>query len=314
MPGGSAPSSWVLKTGGRRAINKVVAIGFRPEEREPALVVKMARLPDAEDALRSEAANLAALHSASPRGIHGAPRLLGASSTGEPVAVGESFESGVPLMTELGAGNHRPFALGVTDWLIELARTTSTPVPDWRTRLIQTPLEDFGRRYGDVVERAALEATRARLLALEELPGAFEQRDCSPWNILRGADGALVVMDWESAEPRGLPLLDLVYYLTFSSLAVHDALDHGTERAYRASRDPSTALGRIAGECEHRYLTALGLDSRCLHPLRLLAWIVHARGEYDRLASDGGDRPAPRALGGATFARLWREELTVGDT
>jgi hypothetical protein len=312
-PGLSAPSSWMLKTGGRRAINKVVALGFREGEREPAIVVKVARLRDAEDALGSEMTNLRALHSACPGGVDGAPRLLKGSKAGDSVAVAESFEGGIPLMADLRPETHRSFALAVTDWLVDLARATRTPVPDWRTRLVEEPLVAFAQRYGAVIENGALKETRDRLSLLRGVAGAFEQRDCAPWNILRRADGGIVVLDWESAEPRGLPVLDLVYYLTFSSLALEGAIERESEKAYRASRDRSTFLGDVAAESEARYLTALGLEARCLDSFRLLTWIVHARGEYDRIASDCGGPPSASALHGAMFLRLWRAELECGD-
>jgi hypothetical protein len=139
-----------------------------------------------------------------------------------------------------------------------------------------------------------MQATRAILATLGDLPLVCEQRDCSPWNVLLDSAGELVILDWESAEPRGLPLLDLVYFLTYLMFFLDGAMESQRfTESYRAMLDPTTFTGRIVAECQLRYLTCVGLDSSVLRPLRLLTWLIHLRGH-------------PREL----FVRLWEEELS----
>src|SRR5436190_718658 len=95
--------------------------------------------------------------------------------------------------------------------------------------------------------------TRARLAALGDLPLVCEQRDFSPWNVLIAADGALVVLDWESAETEGLPGMDLIYFLAYLAFFLDGAMESGRFReSYRAALDPATFTGAVQAECLRR--------------------------------------------------------------
>jgi hypothetical protein len=309
-PGEPLPSAWALRTGGGRSISKVVALGFAAAA-EPVLVVKTARVATARRALANEATILQRLDAIAPR-VDGVPRVLGVSSAPGLLGVGQSYEPGELLMSRLRPGTHRRLATAVTDWLIGLASTTRVRVARHLGRIVDQSLSAFGERYAGVVDPSELEETRRRLSRVSELPEVLEQRDCSPWNIMERPDGRLVVLDWESAEARGLPCLDLVYYLTFAGLALQSNVVSPSVAAYRTGRDASSAIGRVAAECERRYLTALDLPHECLHPLRLLAWTIHARSEASRIRADAGGRESLHALADAVFVRLWRAELEIG--
>jgi hypothetical protein len=265
----------------------------------------------ARRALANEAAILQRLGAIVPP-VDGVPRVLGVSSAPGLLGVGQSYEPGDLLMSRLEPGTHRRLATAVTDWLVGLASTTRITVAGHLERVVDRSLSAFGERYSGVVDPAEVEETRRRLLRIPELPEVVEQRDCSPWNVMTRADGRLVVLDWESAEAQGLPCLDLVYYLTLAGLTLQSSVVSPSAAAYRAGRDGASAIGRVAMDCERRYLSALGLPHECLHPLRLLAWTIHARSEASRIRADAGGRERPRALADAVFVRLWRAELEIG--
>ncbi len=301
--------AWLLLTGGRRSLNKPVALVFGDTERRPGLAVKMTRVPEAAPGLAHEAAVLRAL--AGGGGLPGVPRVLFDVQHGDQVAVGETALSGVPLWTRLRRANYRQLALQVTDWSIRLAhRSLALPQPDWRERLVQPVLDRFTAQFGSVVAPADLDETRRRLAVLDSVPLVCEQRDFSPWNVLVGPDGGLVVLDWESTELEGLPALDLLYCLSYLAFYLEGAMASGqTQAAYEASLSPTTFTGAVRVECLTRYCQALGLDPAALAPLRLLVWLLHAASEYQRLVSDAGGPPSRAALRGSLFRRLWQAEL-----
>jgi hypothetical protein len=141
----------------------------------------------------------------------------------------------------------------------------------------------------------------------------FEHRDCSPWNIVVTASGAPGLLDWESAEPDGLPVLDLVYFLTTSAFVLDGALDNGTTReSYVRLLDSGTATGRVAAECLASYCRELGLDPAVLSPLRLLTWIVHSRSDFRHMQMDTGAMPSEGSLRTSVFLGLVEEELRKG--
>jgi aminoglycoside phosphotransferase (APT) family kinase protein len=134
---------------------------------------------------------------------------------------------------------------------------------------------------------------------LGDLPLVCEHRDFSPWNVMVGSTGELGALDWEGAEPHGLPLIDLLYFL--ACLAFHAERSFEPERqhaSYRASLDESTPTGRVRRECLMRYCDRTGLDLEELLPLRQLVWLIHAAGA-----------PGSDVLRRSLFKSLWEEEV-----
>jgi hypothetical protein len=286
---------WMLLTGGAKPTNKVVGLVFAESDRSPRLIAKLARVAESTAALDDEAANLRAVQALQPDRVRGVPQVLFLQQWAGQSVLGETALIGQPLYTMLRRDTCRDLALKVTEWLAALAEpTTACSRSEWWERLIETTVSEFEQNFDGVIDPARVQATRAILATLDDLPLVCEQRDCSPWNVLIANDGELVILDWESAEPRGLPLLDLVYFLTYLIFFLDGAMESQRfTESYRAALDPATFTGRIVAECQQRYLARVGLDPRVLRPLRLLTWLIHLR-EHRR----------------ALFVRLWEEELS----
>jgi hypothetical protein len=305
--------SQMLMTGGRRAINKVVSIIFAEPQLEPILAAKMPRVPDSGLALAKEASHLESVQSFNSA-LKGIPKLLFKGDIGGAFTIGLSAFVGVPMFARLARSRYRPFAIQATDWLIALAgKPRPCPRPFWWARLVEPILTEFDRSYGRVAGRTAWQKAEHIIRDLPALPLVYEQRDFSPWNILLARSGELAVLDWESAEPEGLPGLDLIYFLTYLAFFLDGAADEASySRSYRTSIDRTTFTGSINAECLDRYTSALGLSMRSLHPLRLLTWMVHSRSEYKHLVADTDSEPSREALDHSLFLNLWRQELASG--
>lgn len=311
---GPAPQrlDWMLLTGGAKAINKVVGLVFAESEQRPRLIVKLARVNEASAALEQEAANLQAVQGLRPGQVSGVPQILFSYPWAGQTIIGESAHTGQPLYTMLRRDTFRDLALQVTEWLANLA--DSAPAgsrSDWWNRLVEPACRAFEQNNGQWVDPSRLQATRLTLATLGDLPLVCEQRDCSPWNIFISDDGQLVILDWEAAEPRGLPVLDLVYFLTYWVFFLEGAMDSQRFReAYRESLDPDTFTGGVVAECQQRYLDRLGLSQNVLLPLRLLTWLVHSQSAHKRSAAEDDGRPDSPGSRRSLFASLWEEELT----
>jgi aminoglycoside phosphotransferase (APT) family kinase protein len=305
-----ADLAWLLLTGGGSSINKVAAFGFAPGDGEPRLVVKLARVARSERALKHEAAALRALHASRPGGVAGAPRPLALTSARGTTALGETLIAGTPLYTQLSRDTYEDLAWRGTRWLVGLATgSRAIDAADWRERLVEAPLDRFERTFGPVLDRGRFDRTRAALERLPSLALIPEQRDFSPWNVLLTPDGRLGVLDWESAESKGLPLLDLVYFLAHLSV-FRDAAPVGSQRSsYDGSLDPSTTTGRVTRACTDYYLAEVGIPPEAEYPLRLLTWIIHTRSEYDAMQGEGSEAPGPSALRRSTFLGFWEASV-----
>jgi SAM-dependent methyltransferase len=302
----------LLLTGGLHAVNRAVTLVFAGDEAEPRLAVKQARVPAAAGSLAHEAAVLDALHAAGRIPPAGAPRTLFLRDGPAP-ALGQSIARGAPIWLVLRRDNYARLAAQVTEWQVQLLQGgPPAPPAAWWDRLAAPHLGWFGAWYGEIAGAGQLRRAEALLRQLGSLPLACEHRDFAPGNVWLDGD-RIVVIDWECAELAGLPALDLIYFLTFLTLAVegvhvHGEIDMRRARAvYRDAFDAATPNGAVVAGCLHRYCAAAGIDPAALRPLRLLTWLMQAH--LRRHAAAAQARTPAEAWGRSLFAQLWEEEL-----
>lgn len=306
-----ASGAQLLLTGGGRSINKVVGLPFTDGAEAPRAIVKFSRVPAADEALEREGAVLRSLERDRPA-LAGVPRLLAEGRRAGRRALAESAVFGRPLIAELTPQGFAGLATPVANWLTGLVETGAPrPREEWWQCLAGEPLDDFERNFGAVAAETAARARR-RLEGLGDLPEACEHRDCSPWNVVLGEDGAPGLLDWESAETRGLPGLDLTYFLANCAFILDRALDSGrTRESYERLLDPATPYGAVAAACAAGYCERLGIGAETYARLRLLCWIVHSRSDHRHLTMAAAGDPSPEALRGSAFLGLAEAELAL---
>jgi Phosphotransferase enzyme family len=301
--------SWLLLTGGPRAISKIVGLVFAEPDSRPRIAAKMPRVAESLETLRKEADILCSLHQLRPEGFSGIPQVLFWQQDNDQVVLGETALAGTPLLYLLRRHNYRHLALKGTYWLSEMAGPLKARTAWWH-RLVEPVFEDFSTSFGEIVDQRMLDETRSTLGGLGSLPLVCEQRDFSPWNVLLSPENELVVLDWESAELNGLPGLDLWYFLTHLAIFLEDAIPAGRVRtAYRKLLDASTFTGSIAAECVAYYVQKLRISSEDFSRLRMLVWLVHSRSEYMHFTADRGGPPPAEKLRRSVFFQLWEEEV-----
>ncbi len=321
LPGGEAPEPdgieaavpssrpLLLLTGGRRSINKVVGLPIEPAAPRPRKAVKFARGPAADAALEREAEALRAIEAEHPR-LPGVPRVLVEGRRMGRRALVESAVHGTPLIERLGPGSFEELVGSVTAWLIELARGgEAQPAGEWWERLVGARLRAFERDFAGALPAGLFSRLEQALAALGPLPLVPEHRDCSPWNVvLDGGEPGL--HDWESAEPRGLPGLDLAYFLANSAFVIEGALESGrTRESYARLLDPGAPLGAVAAHYAGEYCRRVGISADDYARLRLLAWLVHSASDRTHLAMESGSAPDAEALRSSTYLGLIEVEL-----
>ncbi|HWO83452.1 MAG TPA: glycosyltransferase [Solirubrobacterales bacterium] len=294
----------LLLTTGHRSINKAVGLTFEGGSKKPAKAVKFARVAEAEPGLEREAAVLRRLGEELPD-LAGVPHLVGQGSRDGRLAVVQEAVEGESLLDILSPDNFGEVAMRVTRLLVDLARGPQRQLdPNWRSRLVDEPLEWFERTFRPIP------AAHPLLDGLGDLAPAVEHRDCSPWNVLLAPVGDPVLLDWESAEPEGLPGLDLVYFLANCAFVLDGALESGcTRESYARLLDPATSHGAVAARAVAEYSAALGISEADFRRLRLLCWIVHSRSDHRHLRLEYGGTPPREALRKSVFAGLVDEEL-----
>jgi hypothetical protein len=305
-----ARAGQLLLTGGKRSINKAVGLPFKDDAGAPATVVKFARVAAADEALAREAATLRLVERDRP-GATRVPRLLAEGKRAGRHALAESAVHGEPLIAALSPDNFEQLAARVGEWLVNLSGGgAERSREEWWPRLVGEPLERFEQNFGEVIAAGSLERLREQLAAIGELSEACEHRDCSPWNVVLDQSGAPGLHDWESAEPHGLPGLDLAYFLANCAFVLDDALESGrTRESYRRLLDPTTPYGAVAAACAARYGERVGTAADDYSRLRLLCWVVHSRSDHQHLTMAAAGAPSHEALRSSSFLGLLETEL-----
>jgi Phosphotransferase enzyme family len=302
--------AWLLLTGGGRSINKVVGLPFEAAGQAPRYVVKFARVAEAEAGLEREASMLRTIEAERPA-LPGVPHLLASGRRVGRLAIAETAIDGRPLLSALTPRTFPELAMKLNEWLISLAGNEKPrPRSEWWARLMTAPLEGFEQRFAPVAEAGTPARARELLERLPDLPLVCEHRDCSPWNVLLTANGEPALLDWESAEPHGLPGLDLVYFLANAAFVIEGALESGrTLEAYARLLDPTSSTGQVFARCVSLYCDRLHLTPETLAHLRSLCWIVHSRSDYSHLEMDTNAPPDPNALRSSLYLGLLQEDL-----
>ncbi len=293
---------WLLLTGGSESDNKAIGLPFPGHGPTPAVVAKLGRAGKADRALDREAELLSDLERERP-GLVGVPRLRASGTSAGGRAVLQDAMLGTPLGTELRRAGFAALAPRLTEWLISLAGNPPLQAPsEWWGPLVAAPIDELETRHGRLLPEGFAARARSALAGLGALPLVWEHRDLGPWNVVIGAGGGVAAIDWEDAEPRGLPALDLVYLLATSALSVEGVLDDPGRsgpivESYARLLDPGSEAGEVVARCFAAYRERLGVGEADFQRLRLLCWIVQALIAVRRKPSD------------AYFIHLAKEEL-----
>jgi Phosphotransferase enzyme family len=281
---GHAPScsierlSCVLVTPRFRASRHVVMLFLEPGRGEPLVVAKIARLLDDRGSLAREAANLRAVQASRAAGFDTIPRLIALDSIAGRATLIETALPGRPI--DPGTIRRRLVAAvdAVTTWLDELQTPDPTRLDDsWFGRLLEQPLERLASLCAPASEELQLARRTLDLLEPirhERVPLVIEHGDLSQPNLVWLPDGRAGVVDWEFAEPEGLPLLDLSFFLNYAATAAAGARTEAEAVAafHRAFVGRDTWCTRAL--CA--YASRLRIPERLMTPLFVASWARYA--------------------------------------
>lgn len=279
---------WSLSARGEYNSRKVVFFVQPAAARQPEYVVKMTRDASLNGRLENEYRALSALQQ---RGIDrclALPRVCffgyhhGLAVLGQTLVAGQPFEQcsrGQPTC---------PHALATVEWLTQLAertmgqRVAASALAD-RLAALVARLETIYHLDPGHQRFLAQQIERLRL-SQSTVPLVFQHGDPGTWNILVQPDGRIALLDWEAAEPQGVPLWDLFYFLR--AFAVWSGRVHGLREplravAYHVLRP--AALHEMLVAAIAAYSRRLALDPALIAPLFYTCWVHRALKEATRL-------------------------------
>jgi aminoglycoside phosphotransferase (APT) family kinase protein len=290
---GGAPSglpgstrAFIMATPRFASSRSVVFLMAPDAECEPTLVAKIARAEADGDALACEARNLRDLQLAHQR--IDAPTLTAHAVFERRAVLVESAVHGQLMQPSLVRSRPGECIEAVTQWLEEFHRATRAPAAHLPGRLMGRLHAQF-KRLESVVARVPsapqlLLRVRHETSRLEclNLPLVFEHGDLSSPNLLMLGNGRVGVLDWELSDPRGLPAVDLFFFLAFVAFARERATS--PEQCVSAFRNAFFVKNAWTRPYIARYASTMGVPVAALTPLFLLCWSRYLANLPDRMA------------------------------
>jgi hypothetical protein len=280
---------WGFAAPGDYPTQKLLFFIFGGAKEAPDSVVKMTREPKLNPRLEREWRALILLQE---RGIGDegtVPRPLFAGRHADLAIVGQTAVDGVPFRTQTRATADCPYARDVVDWLLELGRLTAHTQPTDAPGVsgwLEVLLARFTDLYRVDPVHADFLAGQVAAIARSEagLPLVFQHGDPGPWNLLVTREGRPAFLDWEAADPEGLPLWDIFHFLRSFGLAISrrtgrtDPIRSFTEQVLADSD-----LSRLIVQATKRFCAATALRPELVEPLFYLCWMHRALKEVPRL-------------------------------
>jgi aminoglycoside phosphotransferase (APT) family kinase protein len=300
-----------------RASSHVVFLIVAPGNPDPLLVAKLPRLGGASASVEREVANLRAVQAGRDGGYMSVPRVIAFEEyLGRPILV-ETALVGRPMDPATVRRDRAGCCNAVTEWLAGLPQPAAGGDSDednWFSRLVDAPLRYFQNVFPLLAEEERLlERTWELVAPLRDaaLPVVFEHGDLSHPNILLLRDGSPGVVDWELAEPRGLPTYDLFFFLTYVAFATQNAQKSGDYLApFHSAFFGRSAWARPYADA---YARRLHLPLHTLTPLFVLGWARYISNLLLRLDAERAGGRVTNAT--ATWLRanryyaLWRHAV-----
>jgi hypothetical protein len=275
---------WGLSATGDYDSRKLVFFLFERDQFLPQYVVKMTRSRAFNGRLERERRALELLEELGIGDRETLPRIAFAGTHGGLAIVGETAIDGVPFDRRTTATANCPYARAAIDWLTDLGAATVAPFAAEAGEVAAGLLRLLGQftdLYKISPEEQAFLRAQISVLEFNRVPLVFQHGDPGRWNVLVTPSGRVVFLDWEAAEPHGMPLWDLLYFLRSFCVCVAgrgDSLQSLEELLFQDS-----PLAELAVDSIRNYCVVTGLQGHLVEPLFHTCWMHRALKESTRL-------------------------------
>lgn len=299
---------WGFSARGSYSSRKLLFYLFKEQEQDADnsgsnYLVKMVREPAYNGRLENEYRALAWLEENGVRGKANFPKAEFFGSHNGLAIAGESYIDGVPFRAKTQATVDCPYARDVIDWIIELGAVTargSQSTPSQLAAALEQLLGSFAELYGPPPEVYTFLANQIAHLGRNQgsIPLVFQHGDPGTWNMFVTNQGQIAVLDWEAAEPLGVPLWDLFYFLrSYSILVARKGGRRDRSKGYREQFLAGGAMGQLVADATARYCQRVALPRSLVEPLFYTCWMHRALKEASTL-------PVNRLASGRYFRLL----------
>jgi hypothetical protein len=301
---------WLLAFGQADALSRNVFHLFEEGTRTPSRVLKFSRVPGYDDPFLRDERGLSIAHETGGVAALHAPTLLGRFQVDGLEASLETAACGPKLRDALLAPGSEASKLELVEevaaWLVDVAESSAAG-PDRlaheRRRLLEDVIPAWrGSGVGEDLVRD-----------LPPVAAVLQHNDLGAWNIVV-SDSGFTAVDWEAARRFGLPVWDLLYFLT-DALATLDRTTTSKEQDEHTRLLLRGDLRRspLLFDWVRRMVGKLDIPERAVGPIATLAWLHHGLSHVaretaiQRFGSKSG-LPAPAGR----IAPFWLSDPLLG--
>ena len=280
---------WTLSAPGGYPSKKAVLRLFPPGASAPAYLVKLAREPRFNDRIENSWFALRRLQELGLSGTAVVPAPVFAGHAGGLAYAGEGAVEGAPFRARTTAQPDCPHAAAAIDWFVGLGVQSADPAiasPAAVGDALQGLLDRFTSVYTPSARHRAFLAAQIATLGAHSgrFPVVFQHGDPGIWNLLVDRDARPVVLDWEAADARGMPLWDLLYLMRSFGVWVARAQDTPDQlQAFERHFLEPSELGERLAEAIGRFCRDASLDRALVEPLFFMCWMHRALKEASTL-------------------------------
>jgi len=300
--------------------NKIIFHLFKENEREADIVIKMTRVTEFNVRLEHEWEMLSLVQDKEfvKSGRYPKPLFFGYHN-GLAVLAQQAMR-GHPFRTQTTARPDCLLAKDALDWITSLgcnSADTSVAASADVSRALKRLFEQFTAIYEFEPKYASFLSGQIDAVSKSEaaFPVLFVHGDAGSWNVVADHEQHAVFLDWEAAEPRGMPLWDLFYFFrsfgNWVSRQREGELD--TLKNFDKNFFQRGDLNDLLVHATHHYCELVGLERSLVAPMFYTCWMHRALRQATwadslneahfinalRMSIDNRDSPGLRALFGA---------------
>ena len=287
---------WGLSAKGKYNTRKVLIFLYNRDHGTPEYIAKMTRDPAFNPRLENEHRALVLLKEMGIDDTECLPQVVFFGYHSELAVVGETVVVGDDFREKTTASADCPYALDAISWLTELGASTADLISATPEE-VSAGLERLFSRFMEIYQldqehcQFLVEQINRIKESPEAFPLVFQHGDPGTWNVKISANGKAAFLDWEAAEPKGMPLWDLFYFLrsyctwAASTQGVRNSLE-GFERHFIQE----SPLSSLVMDAVRNYCERVNLPRDMVEPLFYTCWIHRSLKEATRLRMDRLER------------------------
>jgi len=263
--------------------NKVIFFLFEKTEGELQIVAKATRVASFNVRLEQEWSALKQVETLklAPAGTYPKPLFFG--SQGGLAILGQAAMKGDPFRIATTTRADCPVVADAIDWITQLgvnsadtSHASSASVSDALLRLFDTFINiyDFPAEHTDYLRRQIVSISESE----HGFPVVFGHGDAGVWNVTVESDGRSQFLDWEAADPRGMPLWDLFYFInSFSNWVSRKRTGSMDSIAnFRSNLLQRGPFNDLLVSATRQYCDSVGLHESLVAPMFYTCWMHRA--------------------------------------